>query len=124
MNASTSSSDLNHLAHRLLKQDTYYDKMGLFLRAYVAVYEASDPFQKRQEALATIVDELRKGASSLKSQQAIKAWLKHVKFRLLPKSVALPSAHEKQNPATGTKLYLISSKWIVETAKRRVFNVA
>jgi len=73
MNASTSSYDLVHRVYRLLKQDTYYDKMDLFLRANVAAYEASDPFQKRQEALATIVDELRKGASSLKSQQAIKA---------------------------------------------------
>ncbi len=31
MNAGTCSSDLIHLAHRLLKQDTYYDKMELFL---------------------------------------------------------------------------------------------
>jgi hypothetical protein len=44
------------LANRLLKQDTYYDKMDLFLRANVVAYEASDSYQKRQDALATIVD--------------------------------------------------------------------
>ena len=36
MNASTSSSDLIHLANRLLMQDTYYEKMDLFLRAIKA----------------------------------------------------------------------------------------
>ena len=74
MNASISSSDLVHLACRLLKQDTYYDKMDLFLRVNVAAYKASDPFQKRQDALATIVDELRKGAPSPKSRKTINAW--------------------------------------------------
>ena len=74
MNASISSSDLVHQAYSLLKQDTYYDKMDLFLRAVAAVYEASDPFQKRQDALATIVDELHKGAPSPKSRRAINAW--------------------------------------------------
>ena len=76
MNASISSSDLVHLACRLLKQDTYYDKMDLFLRVNVAAYKASDPFQKRQDALATIVDELCKGAPSPKSQRAIKVYAK------------------------------------------------
>lgn len=33
MKASIFSSDLVHLAYRLLKQDTYYDKMDLFLKA-------------------------------------------------------------------------------------------
>jgi len=74
MNASISSSDLIHLACRLLKQDTYYDKMNLFLSANVAAYEASDPFQKRQDALATIVDGLHKGMPSPKSRRAINAW--------------------------------------------------
>lgn len=68
------SSDLVPLAHRLLKQDTYYDNKDLFLRANVSVYEASASFQKWQDALATIVDELRKGTPSPKSQRAIKAW--------------------------------------------------
>ena len=75
MNAGTASSDLINLAYRLLKQDTYYDKMDLFLHANVAAYEASDSFQKRQDALATIVDELRKGTPSPKSLRAIKVWL-------------------------------------------------
>jgi hypothetical protein len=74
MNASISSYDLVHLAYRFLKQDTYYDKMDLFQRVNVAAYEASDPFQKRQDALATIVDGLHKGTPSPKSQRAIKAW--------------------------------------------------
>lgn len=72
MKADTSSSDLVHQAYSLLKQDTYYDKMDLFLRAVAAVYEASDPLQKRQDTLGTIVDELLKGAPSPKSQRAIK----------------------------------------------------
>ena len=72
--SSMPSSDLVQLTYRLLNQDTYYDKMDLFLRANVAAYEASDSFQKRQDTLATIVDELRKGAPSPKSQRAIKAW--------------------------------------------------
>ena len=67
MNTVTSSSDLVHLAYHLLKQDTCCDRMDLFLRANVAVYEASDTFLQRQDALATIVDELRKGAPSPKS---------------------------------------------------------
>jgi hypothetical protein len=75
MNANTSSSELVHRAYRLLKQDTDYDKMDLFLRANVAVYEGSDSFRKRQDALATIVDELRKRTPNPKSQRAIKVWL-------------------------------------------------
>jgi hypothetical protein len=70
MNAGISSHDLVYQACRLLKQDTYYDKMDLFLSANVAAYE----FQKRQDALATIVDELHKGAPSPKSRRAINAW--------------------------------------------------
>lgn len=66
MNANTSSSELVHQAYRLLKQETYYDKMNLFLRANVATYKASDSFQKQQYALATIIDELCKGTPNLK----------------------------------------------------------
>ena len=51
------SSDLVQLAYRLLNQDTYYDKLDLFLRANVAAYEASDTFQKRQDALAMILEQ-------------------------------------------------------------------
>ena len=36
MNASISSYDLVHLAYLLLKEDTYYNKMDLFLRAIKA----------------------------------------------------------------------------------------
>jgi len=68
MKASISSFDLVHLAYRLLKQDTYYDKMDLFLRTNVATYEVSDSFQKRQYTLAMIVDELGKETSSPKSE--------------------------------------------------------
>ena len=74
MKSGIPSSDLVHLAYRLLKQDTYYDKMDMFLRANVAVYKESDAFQQRQDALATIVDELHKGAPSPKSRRAINAW--------------------------------------------------
>ena len=53
MNAGSSSSDLVQLAYRLLKQDAYYDKMDLFLRANVAAYKASDSLQERQDALTS-----------------------------------------------------------------------
>ena len=65
MNASISSYDLVHLEYRFLKQATYYDKMDLFLRANVAIYEAGGSFQQRQDPLATIVNELNKGMPSL-----------------------------------------------------------
>ncbi len=71
MKAGIPSSDLVHLACSLLKQDTYYDKMDLFLRVNAAAYKASDPFQKRQDALATIVDGLHRGPPSPKSRKAI-----------------------------------------------------
>ncbi len=40
MKTGISSSDLVHMAYRLLKEDTYYDKKDLFLRVNVAAYEA------------------------------------------------------------------------------------
>ena len=58
--SSVPSFNLVQLAYRLLKQDTDYDKMDLFLRVNIAAYEASDSFQQRQDALAAIGDELRK----------------------------------------------------------------
>lgn len=57
MNAGISSYDLVPQVYHLLKQDTYYDKKDLFLRANVAAYEASDTFQKRQDALAMILEQ-------------------------------------------------------------------
>lgn len=74
MNGNISSYDLVRKAYRLLNQDAYYDNMDLLLRANAAAYKASDSFQKWQDALATIIDELRKGAPSPKSQRAINAW--------------------------------------------------
>ena len=47
MNAATSSADLISMAYGLLKKDSYYDKMDLFLRANVVAYEANDLCQKR-----------------------------------------------------------------------------
>jgi len=76
MNASTSSSDFVCQASRLLKQDYYYDKRDLFLRANLADYETEDERYKRQGVLATIVNELRNGIPSQKSQRAIKAYAK------------------------------------------------
>lgn len=57
MNANTSSSKLDRTVYRRLKHDTCYDKMDLFVRANIAAYEASDLFQKRQDTLATVVNE-------------------------------------------------------------------
>ena len=74
MKAGMSSSDSVDLVYRLLKQDTDYDKLDLFLRANVAAYETNASFKKRQTTLATIVGELRKGAPRLKPLRAIKEW--------------------------------------------------
>ncbi|MCK4236374.1 MAG: hypothetical protein KAX38_04595 [Candidatus Krumholzibacteria bacterium] len=57
MNANTPLSRLVHLAYRLLKQESYYDKMDLFLHANITDYEESDAFRQRQDTLATIIDE-------------------------------------------------------------------
>jgi len=83
MNTNTPSSRLVHLAYRLLKRDTYYDKMDLFLRANVAAYEADNSFQKRQYTLAMIVDELGKGTLNQKSEGDMKKEFeeRHVLFQ-------------------------------------------
>lgn len=109
MNSGTSSSDLLHLAYRLLKQDAYYDKMDLFLRANIATYESSDSFYQRQNTLTTIVNELRDGTASPKSRNTIDGWLKKIKFRLLPKSVELSTEHSKPNNIPGTSPGFISN---------------
>ena len=49
MNAGISSSYMAFQARCLLKRDTCYDRIGLFLRKKVAAYKSSDSFQKRQE---------------------------------------------------------------------------
>ena len=84
-----SSSQLVHTAYRLLKQDSYYDKMDLFLHANIAAYEAEDSFQELQDTLAAIIDDLRKESPSSSSKATVKVWLNDVDFRLLPKSVEL-----------------------------------
>ena len=98
MNTNIPSSELIRTAYRLLKQDTYYDKMDLFLRANVAAYEASDPFQKRQDALATIVDELRKGAPNPKSQRAIKVWQERDYVTIIAVTRKIPEKILQENP--------------------------
>ncbi len=92
--ADTSSSELVNSAYRLLKQDSYYDKMQLFLRENIAAYEASGSFHQRQDALPQSLTSYARGHQA---RQAIKAWQEHVDFRLLPESMALQSTHEKQN---------------------------
>lgn len=59
MSANTFSSDLVNMAYRLLKHDAYYyyGKMVFFVYANIAIYTESDLFQKRQDALATVLDE-------------------------------------------------------------------
>lgn len=52
--------DLVQLAYRLLKQDSYYKKMDLLLCVNIAAYEASDLYQKRQDILASIVEQVEK----------------------------------------------------------------
>lgn len=74
MNAGVPSFGWVHMAYSLLKQNAYYDKMDLFLRANVTAYEAIDLFQQWQDILSAIIDNLRKGAPSPKSQRAIKVW--------------------------------------------------
>ena len=61
MNVGISSSYMTFQARRLLKWDTYDDRMELVLRANIAVYEAHFLSQKRQErASATIIALARK----------------------------------------------------------------
>jgi hypothetical protein len=98
MNAGTSSSDLIHLvAYRLLKQDSYCDKMDLFLSGNVAAYEASDPFQKRQDALATIVDWLHRGTPSPKSLRAINGWQERDYATIIPMARKIPNKILEEN---------------------------
>ena len=92
MNAQTSSSELVRRAYCLLKQDTYYDKMDLFLRANLAAYEANEAFEQRQSRLASVVDDFRRGKPSTKTEECLGRWLGEVSFRLLPKSVVLPKS--------------------------------
>lgn len=62
MNAYISSSDLVHLASRLLKQDTYYDKMDLLLRAIkvwlthnqmAEMFQTSKKYESTRSALSS-----------------------------------------------------------------------
>jgi hypothetical protein len=85
------SSDLVFQAFRLLKQDVYYDKMDLFLRANLADYEANN-FDERQRILADIIDELRKRKPAKESIVILQGWYDDIKFKLLPKSVSLPGS--------------------------------
>jgi len=98
MNTVTSSSNFVFQAYRLLKQDSYYDKMDLFLRANVAAYEASGSLQKRQNALSTIVDELRKVTPSLKSRRAIKACQEDDYAAIIAVAHKIPERIFQENP--------------------------
>jgi len=109
MNARTPSSELVAHAYRLLKQDTYYDKMDLFLRANLADYEADGSFQQRQDRLATVIDDLRKAESSPRTQRILKKWIADITFRLLPKSVELPDSHPEEDADRKSRARLISN---------------
>ncbi len=115
----TASSEMVEHAYRLLKQDVYYDKMDLFLRANIAEYEASGKFTQRQDALAGVVDELRQASPSPKAKAEIQKWLQEVDFRLLPKSVEFPRAPHKQSDLAAQSPRLISN---VRTAERYIIK--
>jgi hypothetical protein len=99
MNNRISSRDMVKNAYRLLKQDAYYDKMDLFLRANISEYEANkNQFEKRQAALADVVDALRQENSPTPmAEMAIKAWLRKTEFRLLPKAVDTDSSADESS---------------------------
>ncbi|MBW1737251.1 MAG: hypothetical protein JRJ69_06770 [Deltaproteobacteria bacterium] len=55
MNNDISSPDLIHLPYRLLMQDTYYDKMDLFLRAikpWLTQDQMTDMFQTSKQNIS------------------------------------------------------------------------
>ena len=118
MNAQTSSSDLVQDAYRLLKQDAYYDKMDLFLRANLAAYEADEAFEQCQNRLASVVDDFRRGKPGTKTEECLGRWLGEVDFRLLPKSVVLPNTQDKAETNGKNQARLISN---VRTAEQYKF---
>ena len=71
MNAVTASSDLVHLAYHLIRRDSCYDKIDLFVCANVAVHEANGSFQKRQDTLVAIIDKLCKAKFRIRSSRKI-----------------------------------------------------
>ncbi len=119
MKIRTSASALVHHAYRLLKQDTYYDKMNLFRRARIADYEAGGRFNDRQILLSELVDDLRKGKPSQKSQQTIQMWLDNIYYRLLPKSVEDTNQKSLRNSQDIDTPRLISN---VRTAEKYFIN--
>lgn len=118
MNSRTPSSDLVQHAYRLLKQDSYYDKMDLFLRANFAAYETDETFDQRQKNLASVVRDFKKGELSARTKQRLRRWLADVGFRLLPKSVNLPGTGGDERETEDTKARLISN---VRTAEQYEF---
>ena len=121
MNAQTSSHELVRRAYRLLKQDTYYDKMDLFRRANLAAYETdetNETFEQRQSRLASVVDDFRKGEPSTETKECLSRWLGEVSFRLLPKSVILPDTQDKAETHSKNQARLISN---VRTAEQYEF---
>lgn len=119
IDSSTTSSEMVRHAFRLLKQDAYYDKMDLFLRANIAEYEAGGAFVSRLDTLALVLDELRKDSPSPMSEVAIKKWLEQVDFRLLPKSVEFPMPPKSSNDSAAQSARLISN---MRTAERYIIK--
>lgn len=119
INGCTTSSVMVHRAYLHLKQDIYYDKMDLFLRANIAEYEGGGKFSQRQKALTVVVNELRQGSPSPKSKATIRRWLKQVDFKLLPKSVVFPPDTNKTAGSSAQDSRLISN---VRTAERYIIK--
>ena len=92
MNSQTSSPELVRRAYCLLKQDTYYNNMDLFLREKLAAYETDEAFEERQRQLAAVIDDFWKEKSSKETEECLGRWLGEVSFRLLPKSVVQPKS--------------------------------
>lgn len=127
INSTAASKDLVDCAYRLLKQDAYYDKMDLFLRAVLAEFESDhEGFHKALATLAEIVDDLRSPKLSPETVATIKKWIDRVDFRMFPKSVDLPHQNplEHENTDTQNKPQKDESRFITNVRTDDEYRIA
>lgn len=95
-----STPELVQRAYLLLKQDSYFDKMDLFLRSRIAAYETEERFPLRQNQVARVVDALRSGVPNARIE-VMEGWIADVNYRILPKSVK-SSSRENDEPSASS----------------------
>jgi hypothetical protein len=110
------TSELVSQAYRLLKQDSYFDKMDLFLRARIASYETGDDFALRQLQVVHVVEALRLGVLTA-SIDSLEEWLAKVDYRILPKSIKGSHHNHDDNRTKGASFISnvrTSEKYLVQ----------